>query len=171
MEADLPLRFRPFLVLAALLAAAPAFAAPEKFETRLSPAPLTDGTRVNIAGEGRAYATLDGNTLTVSGTFKGLKGNATTAELYFGLGIGVTGPKAFDLTVSKAMQGTISGTLKLSSSQANGVRSGKFYVLINSEKAPDGNLHGWLLPPHPFPGEGVPEPGHGFLPQLDVPQH
>ncbi len=51
------------------------------------------------------------------------------------------------------------------------MRSGKFYVQINSEKAPDGNLTGWLLPPHPFPGEDVPEPGHGFLPQLDVPQH
>jgi hypothetical protein len=154
-----------------MLAAAPAFAAPEKFETRLSPSPLTDGTRVNIAGEGRAYATLDGGTLTVSGTFKGLKSNATTAELYFGLGIGVTGPKVFDLTVSKAMTGTISGTLKLTRNQADAVRSGKFYVQVNSEKAPDGNLHGWLLPPHPFPGEGVPEPGHGFLPQLDVPQH
>ncbi len=163
--------FRTYFALAALLFAAPALAAPEKFETRLSPAPLTDGTRVNIAGEGRAYATLDGSTLTVSGTFKGLKSNATTAELYFGQGIGVTGPKVSDLAVSKAMQGTISGTVKLSSHQADGVRSGKFYVLINSEKAPDGNLHGWLLPPHPFPGEGVPEPGHGFLPQLDVPQH
>jgi hypothetical protein len=35
------------------------------------------------------------------------------------------------------------------------------YVQINSEKAPDGNLTGWLLPPHPFPGEGVPVAGQG----------
>ena len=161
---------RCVVIAAGLAMAAPAFA-DEKFETRLSPSPLTDGTRVNIAGEGRAYASLDGNTLTVSGNFKGLKSNATTAELYFGLGIGVTGPKAFDLTVTKAVSGTISGTVKLSARQVNGVRSGKFYVQVNSEKAPDGNLHGWLLPPHPFPGEGVPEPGHGFLPQLDAPQH
>ena len=155
--------------LAGLLALAqPAFAA-DQFETRLSSSPLTDGTRVNIAGEGRAYATLDGNALTVRGDFHGLKSNATTAELYFGLGIGVMGPKAFDLTVSPGLSGTISGSFKLDTKQAAGVRGGKFYVQINSEIAPDGNLTGWLLPPHPFPGEDVPEPGHGFLPQLDMP--
>jgi hypothetical protein len=148
----------------------PACAA-DRFETGLWPAPLTDGTRVNIAGEGRAVATLDGNTLTVSGDFHGLKSNATTAQLDFGIAIGALGPKAFELTVTPATDGTISGTAKLSAAQAAGVRSGKFYVQINSEKAPDGNLIGWLLPPHPFPGEDVPEPGHGFLPQLDIAQH
>jgi hypothetical protein len=49
----------------ALLWAAPALAA-EQFETRLSPSPLTDGTRVNMTGEGRAKASLDGNTLTIT---------------------------------------------------------------------------------------------------------
>jgi CHRD domain len=172
------LRVRTFLcrnlafapVLVSMLAAAPAFAA-DRFETRLSPSPLTDGTRVNIAGEGHAAAVLDGNLLTVSGDFHGLKSNASTAQLYFGIVIGGLGPKAFDLTVTQGTGGAISGSFKLSAAQAAGVRSGKFYVQINSEKAPDGNLIGWLLPPHPFPGEDVPEPGHGFLPQLDVPQH
>jgi hypothetical protein len=152
------------------LAALPACAA-DRFETMLLPSPMTNGTRVNIAGEGQAQATLDGNTLTVSGDFHGLKTNATTAQLYLGIAIGAMGPKQFDLTVTPAMQGTISGTFKLSAKQAVGLRSGKFYVQINSEKAPDGNLTGWLLPPHPFPGEDVPQPGHGFLPQLDIPQH
>lgn len=161
---------RLILVLAGLAAAMPAFAA-DRFETRLSPSPLTDGTRVNIAGEGNAAATLDGNMLTVTGDFHGLKSNATTAQLYFGVAIGAMGPKVFDLTVTPAMSGDISGSFRLSAAQAAGLRSGKFYVQIDSEKAPDGNLTGWLLPPHPFPGEDVPEPGHGFLPQLDVPQH
>ncbi len=48
------------------------------------------------------------------------------------------------------------------------VRAGHFYILVNSQKAPNGNLIGWLLPPHPFTGEAVPVAGHGFLPQLDV---
>ena len=39
--------------LALGLCAVPAFAA-GMFETRLAPSPLTDGTRVNITGEGRA---------------------------------------------------------------------------------------------------------------------
>jgi hypothetical protein len=159
--------------LVTLLALAPAWsaaAAGQDFETRLSPSPLTDGTRVNIAGEGRAQASLDGKKLSVSGEFHGLVSPATTAELYDGPGIAIPGPKAFELTVTQATSGTISGSLTLTAKQAAAVRSGHFYVQINSQKAPDGNLTGWLLPPHPFAGEDVPVAGAGFLPQLDVPQ-
>jgi hypothetical protein len=141
----------------------------EQFETRLSPSPLTDGTRINVTGEGRARASLDGNTLTVSGDFHGLAGSATTAELYDGPGIAIPGPKAFDLTVTPGMTGTISGTVTLSPRQVAAVRHGHFYVQINSQKAPDGNLTGWLLPPHADPGQDVPVAGAGFLPQFDVP--
>ena len=160
------------MCLVALLAAAPAWGAPgtESFETRLSPSPLTDGTRINITGEGRAQARLDGRKLTVTGNFDGLASPATTAQLYAGIGIAIPGPKAFDLTVTSATSGTISGSLSLTAKQAAAVRAGHFYVQINSQKAPDGNLTGWLLPPHPFAGEDVPVAGAGFLPQLDVTQ-
>jgi hypothetical protein len=156
--------------IVALLAITPVSAPvwAEDFETRLSPSPLTDGTRVNIAGEGRVKARLDGKTLTVSGDFHGLLSAATTAQIYDGLGIGIPGPKAFDLTVTQAAAGTISASLTLTAKQAAAVRAGHFYMQINSQKAPDGNLTGWLLPPHPFAGEDVPVAGAGFLPQLDV---
>jgi hypothetical protein len=164
----------------ALLWAAPALAAgasagagatnkQEQFETRLSPSPLTDGTRVNMTGEGRAKASLDGNKLTVSADFRGLTTHATTAELYDGPGIATPGIKAFDLTVTPGTSGTVSGTVTLSPKQIAEVRSGHFYVQIDSQKAMDGNLTGWLLPPHPFAGEDVPVAGPGFLPQFDVP--
>jgi len=157
--------------IVALLALSPASMAwAEDFETRLSPSPLTDGTRINIAGEGRVKASLDGKTLTISGDFHGLVTPATTAQIYDGLGIAIPGPKAFDLTVTQAMSGTVSGSVTLTAKQAAGLRAGHFYVQINSQKAPDGNLTGWLLPPHPFAGEDVPVAGAGFLPQLDVPQ-
>jgi CHRD domain len=157
------------LCLVALLAAAPAWGAgKEDFETRLSPSPLTDGTRINITGEGRAEASLDGRKLTLSGNFHGLASAASTAELYDGAGIAIPGPKAFDLTVTQGASGTISASLTLTAKQASALRAGHFYVQINSQKAPDGNLTGWLLPPHPFAGEDVPVAGAGFLPQLDV---
>jgi CHRD domain len=166
------------ICVAALLAVAPAWAvgasaaagatSKDSFETRLSPSPLTDGTRINITGEGRATATLDGNKLTVGGDFHGLVTSATTAELCDGGGIGIPGPKAFDLAVTQGVSGTISGSVTLTAKQASAVRAGHFYVQINSQKAPDGNLTGWLLPPHPFAGEDVPVAGPGFLPQLDV---
>jgi hypothetical protein len=156
--------------LLALLAAASAFspARAESFDTRLSPSPLTDGTRLNITGEGQALVEWDGNILSVSGNFSGLASNATTAELYDGLGIGIPGPKALDLSVTQGTSGMIWGSLTLTRKQLADLRAGHFYVQINSQKAPDGNLTGWLLPPHPFAGEGVPVAGAGFLPQLDV---
>jgi len=154
------------------LAIAPAFSPAwgESFETRLSPSPLTDGTRINITGEGRALVQWDGNILSVSGNFTGLATGVTTAALYDGAGIGIPGPKAFDLTVSPGTAGTIWASIKLTSSQLKDLRAGHFYVQIDSEKAPDGNLTGWLLPPYPFAGEDVPVAGPGFLPQFDVPQ-
>jgi hypothetical protein len=141
----------------------------EQFETRLAASPLTDGTRVNITGEGRAHAELNGNMLTLTADFHGLTSNATTAELYDGPGIAIPGPKAFDLTVTPGMSGTVSGSVTLSAKQVAAVRHGHFYVQINSQKAPDGNLTGWLLPPHADPGQDVPVAGAGFLPQFDVP--
>jgi len=162
------LRLGGVCALALLFAAGPALGA-EQFESRLSPSPLTDGTRVNIAGEGRARAELDGNKLTLNADFHGLASNATTAELYDGPGIGIPGPKAFDLTVTPATSGQVTGSVTLTSRQAAAVRHGHFYVQINSQKAPDGNLTGWLLPPHADPGQDVPVAGAGFLPQFDVP--
>lgn len=155
-------------LLAITPASTPSWA--EDFETRLSPSPLTDGTRINIVGEGRAKASLDGKMLTVSGNFHGLVSAATTAALYNGAGIAILGPKAFDLTATQDVAGTISGTATLTAKQAADLRHGHFYVQVNSQKAPNGNLTGWLLPPHPFAGEDIPVPGHGFLPQLDVPR-
>lgn len=173
------LRLGVVCAVALVLAAGPAVAGAsaeagatnkeEQFETRLSPSPLTDGTRVNITGEGRARAELDGNKLTVSADFHGLSSPATTAELYDGPGIAIPGPKAFDLTATPGTSGTVSGTVTLSSKQAAAVRHGHFYVQIDSQKAPTGNLTGWLLPPHPDPGQDVPVAGPGFLPQFDVP--
>ena len=161
---------RTGMCLVALLAIASMPAWAEDFETRLALSPHTDGTRVNITGEGRAKVSLDGRTLTVGGNFHGLVTAATTAALYNGAGIGVPGAKAFDLTVTQDVTGSISGTLTLTARQAAELRRGHFYVQINSQKAPNGNLTGWLLPPHPFAGEAVPVKGHGFLPQLDIPR-
>ena len=154
------------IVLVAALAAAPACA--ENFETRLSPSPLTDGTRVNITGEGQVSAILDGTSLTLKGDFQGLAGNATTAELDDGPGIAIPGVKAFALEASQAQDGTITGALTLSARQVAALRAGHLYVQVNSQKAPDGNLTGWLLPQHPHPQQDVPVAGPGFLPQFEV---
>lgn len=146
-----------------------ASAAPEGFQTRLTPVAFDGATAANVQGDGRAAATLNGNKLSVTGDFSGLPSAATGAHLLMGTGIGIPGTSIRDLKVASGTQGALSGSFTLSSRQLSALRSGHIYVQIDSEKAPEGNLWGWLLPSHPMPQQDVPEPGHGFLPQLDVP--
>ena len=118
---------------------------PETFKTRLAPVALDAAMKATIAGEGTAAAILAGTKLTVSGTFEGLKSNATMAHIHQGTAAGVRGDKILDLTVSHAMSGTLSGAFDLTPEQVANLKKGKWYVQIHSEKAPAGNLWGWLL--------------------------
>ena len=87
-----------------------------------------------------------GTKFTVNGTFEGLKSNATMAHIHQGTAPGVRGPKLLDLTVTKSLSGTLSGSFDLTPDQIESLKKGKWYVQIHSEKAPEGNLWGWLLP-------------------------
>jgi hypothetical protein len=98
-----------------------------------------------VTGKGSATAVLTGTTLTISGTFEGMQSPATIAQIHVGAK-GVRGPAEFDLTVTKATSGTIAGMLTLSRVQIDSLKRGWFYIQIHSEKVPDGNLWGWLLP-------------------------
>ena len=60
---------------------------------------------------------------------------------------GVRGPVVFDLTVSPGTSGTIAASVDLTPAQITDLEKGRLYVQLHSEKAPDGNLWGWLLPP------------------------
>jgi hypothetical protein len=53
-----------------------------------------------------------------------------------------------DLTVAKTdgTAGTLSGSFELNAIQIADLEKGRLYVQLHSEKAPDGNLWGWLLP-------------------------
>ena len=154
-------------VLLAVGMASPCFA--EDYATQLSAVAYDGAMRTNVQGDGHVSASLNGSKLTVKGDFAALPSAATSAKLYSGSGIGVPGSSILDLQLSGQLDGSFTGSFTLKASQLAALKQGHVYVQINSEKAPDGNLWGWLLPQHPFPGADVPEPGHGFLPQLDVP--
>jgi len=117
----------------------------ERFRIRLTTVPMDGGMRNTVAGFGSGTATLAGNKLSISGSFDGLKSPATTAKLNGGVARGVRGNAVADLTVSKSTKGTLSGSVDLTPEQVKGLRDGKFYVEIASEKAPEGNLWGWIL--------------------------
>jgi len=144
-------------------------AAAQTYQANLGPMPLDEATKANMLGRGEATATLDGRVLSVTGSFAGLPSPATKAHLTVGIAIGAPGKETLDLTISQATAGTVSGKLTLSAAQAQAFRTGRLYVQIDSQKAPTGNLWGWLLPQHVDAPPGVPQQGPWFLPQLDTP--
>jgi hypothetical protein len=131
---------------AAVLAAWPALVAtqgPTNFSARLSPVPVAAASP-NITGVGLVTATRSGTKLTITGTFEGLASPATFAKLHRAPK-GIRGPAVFDLTVASDTSGKISATLDLTPAQVEDLARERFYVQLHSEKAPDGNLWGWLL--------------------------
>jgi hypothetical protein len=81
------------------------------------------------------------------GTFEGLRSPATIAQLHRSPVKGVRGPVIFDLVVkADGTSGTLSGTLELTPIQVADLEKGRLYIQLHSEKAPDGNLWGWLTP-------------------------
>jgi hypothetical protein len=131
------------LVAALLLLAAPAWAA--RYEAQLDPAPFDAATRSIVLGSiGTVSAELTGNNLAIKGTFKDLTSNATAASVRTGLAKAVPGDAIGTLTVSHAKEGEFSGTVKLNAAQLAALKRQALYIRIDSEKAPDGNLQGWL---------------------------
>ncbi len=129
-----------------LVLALPAAAQNEaRYKLRLSPVPLDIAMRSTVAGRGSATAVLKGNVLTVNGTFDGLRSPASAARLHLGPAMGIRGMPFGDLTISKATEGTISGSVTLTPDQARALERSRVYLQVSSERAPDGNLWGWLV--------------------------
>ena len=163
------------LALALAVLAVPALAA--DYQTNLGPMPLDDETKAVIAGRGDVAVSYDGKTLNVKGRFRGLPSNATEAHIFMGQWIGVPGKQILDLNVDKATEGSVTGELKLNAAQALALKTGRLYIQINSEKAPEqypwgpkGTLWGWIFPAHETVGQNVPQADHWFIPQLDTPK-
>jgi CHRD domain len=134
-----------FVVCAAtsLLLAGPAWAA--GYDAELDPVPFDASNReIVIDSIGDASATLDGSTLTVKGNFSNFTSPAASGSLRIGLAKGVPGDAIGTLSVDHATTGHFSGSIKLTSTQIAALKKEAIYVRIDSEKAPDGNVQGWL---------------------------
>jgi hypothetical protein len=116
------------------------------FQVRLSPGPRLVGTRAASSGSGSVTAELKDNELTLRGSFAGLTAVPTAANLRMGSLPGVRGPVIASLTVSPGVSGTIDGAVKLDPSQVAAFHKGGLYIEIDSERAPEGDLWGWIVP-------------------------
>jgi CHRD domain len=128
--------------------AVPTAQSPKTFKGRIAPVPIDVSMQATVAGTGSVTAVLAGAKLTITGTFDGLKSPATIAQVHKSPVRGVRGPVVFDLTVTRTdgASGTLSGTFDLTPLQIADLEKGRLYVQVHSEKAPDGNLWGWLSP-------------------------
>lgn len=155
----------PRAITAVLLACAiPALAAAQelKFSERLLAAPFDTAMRPHVQGDGRVEASLNGRIATLTGNFEGLSAPATKVRVFNGPGPAIPGAPVFDLAFTPGQSGTFNGTLRLTARQAADLQAQKFYVRIDTDRAPEGALIGWLMPARPFPGEGVPEYGPAY---------
>ena len=116
------------------------------YRARLSVVPIDVAMQATVAGSGSATATLKGTSLTITGTFSGLKTPATIVRVHRGRRMAMRGPAIGDLTATAATSGTISGAIELTKSQIDDLAAGRLYLQLHSEKAPEGNLWGWFLP-------------------------
>jgi hypothetical protein len=138
--------FRIAVLLTMSVVAATSAQSPRQFRARLSPVPLDVAMQATIAGSGTVTATLAGSTLTLTGSYKDLKSPATVVRLHRAPNKGMRGPAIADLSATKAASGEITGTVELKPDQVTELAAGHLYVQLHSEKAPEGNLWGWLLP-------------------------
>ncbi len=126
----------------------PARAAAPVFRTELDPVAFTLATRGNVAGIGNVKGSLDGHTLNITGNFSGLPSPATSAHLRVGLAMGVPGPVIGELSVTQGPNGVITGKVTLDDEQIAALQHNALYVQLESVKAPNGNLWGWLEQAH-----------------------
>ena len=133
-------------IVVLILSLLPAAAQNEvRYKVRLAPVPMDIAMRSTVAGSGSATAVLKGTSLTITGSFEGLRSSATAARLHQGPTMGLRGMPFADLMISKATNGTITGSVALSPEQGRALERGRVYLQISSERAPDGNLWGWFV--------------------------
>jgi hypothetical protein len=133
-----------FLTVSIVAGTAAAQTGTRTFKGRLSPVPVAAATPT-VTGVGSVTATLSGSKLTIDGTFEGLNTPATVARLHRSPKPGIRGPVVFELTVTPATSGTIGGAFDLTAAQLQEIGQNRYYVQVHSEKAPEGNLWGWLF--------------------------
>lgn len=111
---------------------------------RLSPMPVTSLTVNTITGVGSFEASLQGNTLTITGTFEGMSSAATAAHVHLAPKAQI-GPVAFGIEVTKANSGSVGGEISLTPELIQALHGESLYIQIHSETNPAGELRGWIL--------------------------
>jgi hypothetical protein len=116
----------------------------EEYEIWLAAMPMDPLTAPSMRGSGKLMARLEGNELTISGDIEDLESPASGAELRRATP-GMRGAVVFKVQIAHEPNAEINDRLQLRGSQIRDLRGGLYYLQINTEKNPLGQLRGWLL--------------------------
>ena len=115
----------------------------DSFRARLSPLPVDGRSVRTITGVGQVRATLAGDRLTITGTYRELGSAATAAHVHIAPP-GERGPTVGPLEVSASPDGDITGSVVLSIEQTAALHARSLYIQIHTEENPGGELRGWI---------------------------
>lgn len=120
--------------------------APE-MRARLAPVPIDVAMQGTIAGLGTATARLTGLSLSVEGTYRGLRSPATSVRIFESAMPGLRGPLVGEFAAGGGTSGAFKGAVTLTRDQAAAFAKGLLYVQLQTTGTPEGALWGWLLAP------------------------
>lgn len=114
------------------------------YRARLSELPVSPQTYRDITGVGEVFATLNGSTLSVNGSFEGMSSAASAAHVH-NAPKAMNGPPIGALEATPLPAGDVGGELELTAEQVEALRNEELYIVIHSENNPGGELRGWLF--------------------------
>jgi len=119
-------------------------AQPAQYRARLSELPVSPQTYRDITGVGEVFATLNGSTLSVTGSFEGMSSAASAAHVH-NAPKAMNGPPIGALQATALPTGEVSGELELTVEQIEALRNEELYIVVHSENNPGGEIRGWLF--------------------------
>ena len=138
---DMQKLVRPALVASAIglsLAAAPAFAATEKFTADLNAAAV--GAADTSTATGTAAISFNTTSKVLTWTYKGLTGKATAAHFHGPAAAGASAPP--EVPLKGSLKSPIKGHAKLTDKEVTDLEAGMLYLNVHTAKYPDGEIRG-----------------------------
>lgn len=139
---------RRLLISAAAIAlmggAALAQEAATVYGDKLGVMPRSNTNQPMIDGTGTVEAKLEGSSLKVTGSFEGMKGDATTLTLHQARP-GMAGPEIASTDLAGGKSGTIDASFELSPDQVKLLQENHLYVVVSSSRSKTGELRAWLM--------------------------